>query len=312
MAPKVRISLLANLPFRRRTVALATFAVTAGLPLAFAASAQNVPTPRPTPTFAPMAAAPATTPAPAPVLTYADLVDLAQAAELVLRVEIRDQRNVPPERAPGLAAGQARLYLQARTQALLAGAGPVGESHAFLTDVPLDARGRRPNLKRGVYLLFANRVPGRPGELMLVGRGAMPVFDPLLDQRLRVVLTQLVQGERPPQVTGVREIISVAGNLAGESETQIFLATQSGEPVSLTVIRRPGMAATWGASWSEIVDQSARPPAPETLQWHMLACHLPAALPDSAFLQRDTAARRRATEDYALVRRELGNCARSI
>ena len=34
-----------------------------------------------------------------------------------LRVEIRDQRNVPPERAPGLAAGQARLYLEARTQA---------------------------------------------------------------------------------------------------------------------------------------------------------------------------------------------------
>lgn len=312
MAPKVRISHLANLSACRGAAAVASFALAAGLPLAFAASAQNVPAPRPTPTFTPLTAAPGVTSALAPALTYADLVDLAQAAELVLRVEIRDQRNVPPNRAPGLAAGQARLYLQARTQALLAGAGPVGESHAFLTDVSLDARGRRPNLKRGVYLLFADRVPGRPGELMLVGRGAMQALDPLLDQRLRVVLTQLVQGERPPQVTGVREIISVPGNLAGESETQIFLATQTGDPVSLTVVRRPGMAATWGASWSEIVDQSARPPAPETLQWHMLACHLPEVLPESAFLQRDTAARGRAREDYALVRRELGNCARTI
>ena len=245
-------------------------------------------------------------------LTYADLVDLAQASELVLRVEIRDQRAVPPDRAPGLAPGQVRLYLQARTQALLAGAGPVGETHAFLTDVPLDVRGRRPNLKRGVYLLFANRVPGRPGELVLVGRGAMQVADPLLDQRLRVVLTQLVQGTLPPVITGVREAISVPGNLAGESETQVFLATQGGQPVSLSVVRRPGMAPAWGVSWSEIVDQAARPPAPETLAWFALACRLPDSLPESAFLQRDPTSRTRAREDYAFVRRELGNCARSI
>ncbi len=300
MAPKMRISPLANLPARPRTSAKAALALAfAGLAAATGVTAQVIP--------APSLAVPA-----APQLTYADLVDLAQSAELVLRVEIRDQRNVPPERAPGLVPAQARLYLQARTQALLAGAGPVGETHAFLTDVPLDARGRRPNLKRGIYLLFANRVPGRPGELQLVGRGAMQLLDPLLDQRLRVVLTQLVQGERPPVVTGVREVISVPGNLAGESETQIFLATQGGSPVSLTVVRRPGMAASWGASWSEIVDQSARPPAPETLQWFALACRLPDSLPDSAFLQREPASRTRAREDYALVRRELGNCARTI
>jgi hypothetical protein len=296
MAAKMRISPRANLP---ATLLAAALALAAGSALPTRAEAQIIP--------------PATlAPAAPPALAYADLVDLAQAAELVLRVEIRDQRAVPPERAPGLAPGHVRLYLQARTQALLAGAGPVGESHAFLTDVPLDARGRRPNLKRGVYLLFATRVPGRPGELVLVGRGAMLANDAVLDQRLRVVLTQLVQGERPPLITGVREVISVPGNLAGESETQIFLATQTGAPVSLTVVRRPGMAPTWGASWSEIVDSAARPPAPETLQWHALACHLPAALPDAAFLQRDTAARGRAREDYALIRRELGNCGRTI
>jgi hypothetical protein len=247
-----------------------------------------------------------------PAPTYVDLVELARASEVVLRAEIRSQRSVPLDRAPGLAAGHARLYLQARTQALLAGAGPVGESHAFLTDQPLDARGRRPNLKRGVYLLFARRVPGRPGELQLVGRGAMQVADPVLEQRLRTVLTQQVQAEQPPEVTGVREVISVPGNLAGESETQIFFNTRNGAPVSLTVVRRPGMAPNCGVSWSEIVDQAARPPAPETLQWYALACRLPASLPDSAFLQRDSDSRGRAREDYAMVRRELGNCARTL
>ena len=310
MAPKVRISLLANLSSRFSVRTMLALAFLVAAPAQAQQAEQQRGVADPAGMFGPRGEQPV-----APVanpLTYADLVNLAQASELVLRVEIRDQRVVPAERAPGLAAGQARLYLQARTQALLAGAGPVGENSAFLTDVPLDARGRRPNLKRGIYLLFANRVPGRPGELVLVGRGAKQVADPLLEQRLRTVLTQLVQGSRPPVIEGIREAISVPGNLAGESETQVFLATQGGQPVSLSVVRRPGMAPTWGVSWSEIVDQSARPPAPETLEWFALACRLPEALPESAFLQRDPASRTRAREDYAFVRRELGNCARTI
>lgn len=244
-------------------------------------------------------------------LTYVDLVELGQAAELVLRAEVTRQRNVPPDRAPGLAPGMARLYVEAETQALLAGAGPVGQSHAFLADLPLDARGRRPDIKEEVVLLFARRAAGRPGELQLVGPQAMQPAAPALEERLRRVLTQLVQGDRPPVITGVREVMSVPGNLAGESESQIFLATRSGDPVSITVIRRPGMAPSWGVSWTDIVDQSARPPQAETLQWYALACFLPPELADEAFIQRDPQSRARARADYALVREQLGPCARS-
>ena len=86
--------------------------------------------------------------------------------------------------------------------------------------------------------------------------------------------------------------MSVAGNLAGESETQLFLNTANGTPVSLTVVRRPGMAPTWGVSWTEIVDQAARPPEEGTAGYR-LACFLPRELPDKAFLQRDSASRTR-------------------
>lgn len=250
-------------------------------------------------------------PIPLAPLTYVDLVDLGQAADLVLRAEVTRQRNVPPDRAPGLQPGKVRLYVQAATLSLLAGAGPVGESHAFLVDLPLNARGRRPDIKRQVVLLFARRTAGRPGELQLVGPQAIQPADPALEQQVRRVLTQLVQGERPPVVTGVREVMSVAGNLAGESESQIFLETRSGDPVSLTVLRRPGMAPSWGVSWTDIVDQSARPPERETLEWYALACFLPEALPESAFIQRDPESRARARADYALVREQLGACRRS-
>lgn len=254
-------------------------------------------------------------PPPANPLTYVDLVELAQASDLVLRAEIARQTVVPPERSPGLAPGQVRLYVEGVTQALLAGSGPVGETQAFLLDLPLDARGRRPNIRRQVFLLFARRVEGRPigqtAQIQLVGRQAIQPVDPLLEQRVRHVLTQLVQADRPPVISGVREIVSVPGNLVGESESQMFLDTLDGAPVSLTVLRRPGMAPSWGVSWTEIVDSAARPPAPETLEWYALACFLPRELPAGAFIQRDPDSRGRARADYALVLAQLGTCARS-
>ena len=105
--------------------------------------------------------------------------------------------------------------------------------------------------------------------------------------------------------------MSVPGNLAGESETQLFLDTASGEPVSLSVVRRPGMEPEWGVSWSEIVDQSARPPEPQTVAWYRLACSLPAQLPAGAFLQQDQASRRRAEADYEFIIAQLGGCPRT-
>lgn len=250
-------------------------------------------------------------PVPAPELTYVDLVELSQSGDLVVKVMAEDQVKVPPERAPGLAPGQVRLYVEAITQSLLSGNGPVGETLNFLVDVPLNAKGKAPDLEEMTFLLFARRVAGRPGEIQLAGPEAMFADDPAWEQRVRLVLTQMLQGEQWPAITGIHEVMSVPGNLAGESETQIFLATRSGEPAAITVLRRPGMATSWGVSWTDIVDQSARPPVPETLEWYALACFLPPALPEEALIQRDSQARQRAQEDYGLVLEQIGACARS-
>jgi len=223
---------------------------------------------------------------------------------------VRDQARVEPERAPGLAAGQARLYLEARTQALLASRAALGESLAYLADVPLDAKGRAPKLRKQRFLIFADRVPGRPGTLSLVAPGAQVPATPETEQLARTVIAALAAADAPPSLTGVRDVMSVAGNLSGESETQLFLETATGMPVSLTVVRRPGMEPQWGVSWSEIVDQAARPPAPETIEWYRLACFLPPQLPRDAFLQDDRAARARAEADYAFILERLGDCPR--
>lgn len=243
--------------------------------------------------------------------SYADLADLVDSADLVLRARVRKQAEVEAERAPGLAAGQARLYVEADTLALLAGKVPVGESLRYLVDVPLDSRGRAPKLRKQEFLIFARTVAGRAGEIQLVDPSAQLPWSEGLEARLRPIMSEVFSPQVPPRIEGVRDALSVQGNLAGESETQIFLATEDGSPWSISVVNRPNMVPVWGTSRSEIVDQSAMPPRPETIEWYRLACSLPATLPPSANLASDPASRRRAAEDYAFVLLRLGPCERN-
>lgn len=243
-------------------------------------------------------------------LTYADLADLSDAATLVVKVQIRKQAVLEPERSPGLRHGWVRLYIEAETEALLSGQSAIGESLSYLVDVPLDAKGKPPKLKKQRVLLFAHAVPGRPSQLQLVTTDAQLLADEMTELRVRALLAELAPPDAPARITGVRDAMSVTGNLAGESETQLFLETENGAPVSLTIIRRPGMAPEWGVSWTEIVDQAARPPLRDTLAWYRLACFLPDSLPYDAILSRDGASRVRAAQDYRLVMQQLGSCSR--
>ena len=259
---------------------------------------------------APSAAQPAQ--ATASTITYADLADLADPSTVVVRAKVKDAIVVPPERAATALPGHARLYIEATTSALLAGNAPLGESLRYLVDVPLDEKGKVPKLKKREFVLFARTVDGRPGELQLVGPTAQLPYDIALEGRLKPILGELVAADRPPVVTGVRDALSVPGALVGESETQMFLSTRSGDPVSVTVIRRPGMSPAWGVSFSEIVDQAARPPERETLAWYRLACFLPAQLPAAANLAQDAPSRARAVQDYRFVIDQLGPCPRTL
>ena len=120
-------------------------------------------------------------------LTYADIVGLAERSPLVVRAEIRDQATLEPERSPGLAPGHVRLYVEARTEALLAGDAPLGEDLRYLVDVPADAKGKAPKLKKADVLLFARTVPGRPSEIPLVVEGAQQRPTPALEHRVRPI-----------------------------------------------------------------------------------------------------------------------------
>ncbi len=243
--------------------------------------------------------------------TYADLADLADHAPLVAKVDIRDAVRLEPEQAPGVRSGMARVYVKAKIRALLLGE-TIGESASYLADVPVDPKGKPPKLKKTTALIFARPVAARPGELQLVSTVGQVAWSQPTEDRVRVILTELVAPGAPPRVTGVREVSFVPGNLIGEGETQIFLATEAGDPVSISVVHRPGEPPVWGVAFGEIVDQSARPPLHDTLAWYRLACFLPAGLSTATNLSGDGDTQRRAAEDYRYVRGQLGPCPRTL
>ena len=248
-------------------------------------------------------------PQPQPAASYADLADLADSAPLVLRAQVRNLVPLEPQRAQGVRRGWARFYAEARTGALLAGDAVVGEALRYLVDLPLDGRGKPPALGKKQVLLFAAPVAGRPGELRLVAPDAQVLWDAASETRLRAILTELVAPDSPARVTGVREAIHVTGTLAGESETQIFLATRDGTAASIAVSRRPGTAPVWGASFSEVLEGGSQPPR-ESLRWYRLACFLPPALPGGVNLSEGPAEKAQADTDYRLVMAALGTCPR--
>ena len=243
------------------------------------------------------------------VTTYADLADLAIPARIVARADVTKVAALEPAQATNVRPGHALVYVEARTTGLLVGPD-TGESLRFLADVALDAKGKVPKLRKLPVLLLATPVEGRPGELRLVAPDAMLTWTPETEQRLRGVLTELNAADAPPAITGLREVLHVPGNLAGEGETQLFFSTEGGKPVSLSVVRRPGEPTRWGVSFSEIVDQAARPPEKDTLAWYRLACALPATLPEDANISGTAEDQRIATEDYAQVLADLGPCTR--
>lgn len=246
-----------------------------------------------------------------PVPTYADLVDLADGAPLVIRVQPRKLVAVEAERAPGLRAGRGRFYIESRIEALVSGRGLMGEQVRFLADLPLDAKGKPPALKKRSVVIFARAVAGRPGELQLVAPDALLAWDAALDSRLRGVLGELFAPDAPQRVTGVREAIHVTGTLAGEGETQLFLSTASGDPAAVTIARAPDQPPRISVSFSELVGSSAATPPVDSLAWYRLACFLPSTLPGGANISGTPGDRAAAAADYRTLLATLGPCPRT-
>lgn len=243
-----------------------------------------------------------------PGIGYADLADLVVASPLIIDATIRSALRIKGAEAAGVAANAARFYVEGDVVTLVRGTGAIPARVGWLVDVPLDARGRAPSLKKQRVLAFARPVAGRPEQIQLVARDAQRPWSPATDALTRRIATEAAGADAPPVVTGVKSAFFVPGSLPGEGETQIFLTTQDNRPAALSVLRRPGEQPRWSVALSEVIDENATAPTRDTLLWYRLACFLPAALPANAAAALSEEEAAHAREDYAFVMTQLGGC----
>ena len=260
--------------------------------------------------FAQISTPPGSYAIPADGAAYADVADLVTIAPLIIDAQIVKASKVPPEQSVGVPPALQRMLIEANVLALIRGQNGVAPAVKFLLDVPKDAKGKLPKLKKARFFMMANQVIGRPGEIRLVRPGALVANSPTNDAMVRAITKEAVQIDAPPSITGITSAFYTPGTVLGDGDTQIFLTTDNNQPMALSITSRAGQPKKWSVSNSELIEESATVPARFTLIWYRLACGLPRALPAELVetSQSDDAARAQA--DYKFVIDALGLCGR--
>jgi hypothetical protein len=248
----------------------------------------------------------------AQALSYADLADLGAGAPIVAHLRVRDWDLLGPREAANVPAGFRRFLVEAEVVALIRGSGGIGGRVRYLVDLANDSRGRPARIgRRAEVLVMATRAANRPDDLRLVAADAQIPYGPEAAEMLRGIVRDSTGPDAPPRIVGIGRAFHVPGSLPGESETQFFLLTADNRPISLTVLRRPNEQPRWSVALSEIVDDSAAPPAPNTLLWYRLACTLPPRPPQDALSEASSDEAQAIQADYRLVMEGLGACVRT-
>jgi hypothetical protein len=248
---------------------------------------------------------------PAANSSYADVADLVTTSSLIIDVQVKKTIKVPPEQAVGVPTTIQRMLIEADVIALLRGDGGFAGQARFLLDVPKDAKGKIPKLKKQRYFLLGSKVPGRPGTLKLARPDALIEWSPANDAMVRAITKETLIIDAPQPIVGVTSAFHSPGTVIGEGETQIFVEARGNQIYSLSVFSRPGQPKRWAVSTGEVIDESATAPAKSSLLWYRLACGLPRALDAKLVETAEQENITRAQADYRYVIDSLGACDRT-
>jgi len=242
--------------------------------------------------------------------SWTDWADLALAAPIVLIADVRRVNRLGRRATPDVPPGEVRALIEGDLRTVLKAPGVLPAGAAWLWQGPADARGR-PTVSRGErVLLFAQPLSGgrdpATQPVALFARHGQQAWTPEAEAIVRAILTEALQpGLARLAVTGIQDAFWTEGDVPGQSESQFFLSTAEGRPVTLLVRRAPGEAPRVLAATGDLVGAAA-PVEPRTLTWRALACGLPTELP------AHLAARAELRADYALARASLGACWRRL
>jgi hypothetical protein len=242
--------------------------------------------------------------------SYADVADLVVNAPLIVDVTIRKITPVPAQQAVGVPVNLQRMLIEGDVMALLRSKDGMGGTVRFLLDVPKDAKGKIPKLKKQRYFLFANKVAAMPGTIRLIRPNALAEWSPANDNMVRAITREAVQLDAPQAITALTSASYSPGDIPGEGDTQIFLNATGGQPYSISVTSRAGKPKSWTVSMSDLIEEGASAPKRNTLLWYRLACGMPPKLGVDIIETADAENIARAQTDYDFVLQSLGKCDR--
>ena len=253
---------------------------------------------------------PASLAVPSQDASYADIADLVTISPLIIDVSIKNLQKVAPEQADGVPVTMQRMLVEADVLALIRGQGGITPRVRFVLDVPKDAKGKIPKLKKQRMFVLGSTVAGRVGEVRLARPHSLILWSPTNDNMVRGITKEAVMVDAPPKVAGIISAFYSPGTIIGEGETQVFLKTDRDQPLSLSILSRPGQAKSWAVSTAEVIDESAVAPLKNTLLWYRLACGLPRDLSFELVEAAESDNAARAQADYKFVINALGPCGR--
>ena len=242
----------------------------------------------------------------------ADLVALTTEAPIIVRATVTKASRLSEKLSPGLAPGFRRFLISAEISNVLIAPGFVSKNIEYLVDIGADPRGRTPKLKGLPVLLFL--APGnREAQYQLVRPWAQVDWTAERDAYVRAVAAEAVASPdiRDMEISGLGQAFHVPGSLPGETESQIFIQTKAGEPMSLVVLSRPGQPKMFSVATGDIIDDAAAGVKDGSLLWYQLACGLPRSLPVASTSTLDSETAAAAKVDYRFVLDSLGPCDRA-
>ncbi|MFC4293130.1 hypothetical protein ACFOWX_11955 [Sphingorhabdus arenilitoris] len=248
---------------------------------------------------------------PAEGAAYADVADLVTISPMILDATVKKVQKLSAEQSVGVPQNIQRTVIIADINALIRGTKGVAGQVRFLLDIPKDARGKIPKLKKQRFFILGKSVNGRPDMIQLSRPDALVSYSEANNALLRGITQEAVKLDAPPAVLGVSSAFYSPGTVIGEGISQIFLRTAGNQPFSISVASRPGQSKIWSVSTSELIEEGAATPRRNTLLWYRLACGLPRSL-DSSLIEANEGERAaKAQADYQYVIDALGPCGRT-
>jgi hypothetical protein len=208
--------------------------------------------------------------------SYLSLARAYTAAPVVARVSVRSTGRVPRDTPPP-PPGRVQTLVTVDVQTVLKSRDPVPARLSYIYETQADSRGRAPDLRKQVFLVFLEPVGSFDGAYRLVGSNPQRVWSQSAEDRLRAIGQELLTPQGAGySVQALRGIIDL--DLASGPALGFIIAQKNSTPLTLIVQNIKGVSQI-RVSLSD-TDLEGAPIAAESILMYQLVCFLPRTLPE--------------------------------